>query len=112
MTVSFELTDPAGHTHSLATAPGKSLMRAAFDASVPGIEADCGGCLTCATCHVYLDDATFAKLEADGQGPGEEEQSMLAFASAELKPTSRLSCQVVLSPMLNGGRATVAPSQY
>ncbi len=110
--VTFKLTDPTGTTHVLQATTGKTLMRAAFDAQVPGIEADCGGCLTCATCHVYLDEAAFAKLDADGHGPSDEEQSMLAFASAEVRPTSRLSCQVVLSPMLNGASATVAPSQY
>jgi ferredoxin, 2Fe-2S len=110
--VIFELTDPSGVVHTLKAATGKTLMRAAFDAQVPGIEADCGGCLTCATCHVYLDEAVAAKLQADGKGVSDEEESMLAFASAPRKPTSRLSCQVVLSPMLNGGSATVAPTQY
>ena len=86
-----------GTRHEVAASNGVSLMRAAVDHDVPGIDADCGGACACATCHVYVDAAW---LEATGART-EMEQSMLGFAAAA-QDNSRLACQIVMSDALGG----------
>lgn len=78
--------------------PGQSLMKAAVDAGVNGIEADCGGTLTCATCHVVVDTAWADRLPP----PVADERDMLDFAASPPEPSSRLSCQIVLTTELDG----------
>ncbi len=78
-------------------ANGATVMETAIKNSVPGIEAECGGACACATCHLYVDD-TWA--EAVGS-PEAMEEDMLDFAW-EVKPTSRLSCQVKITDALDG----------
>ena len=75
------------------------LRDAGFD-----ISAECGGACACATCHVYVKDGWFDKLPA----PSEGEIDMLDMALA-VEPDSRLSCQIVCSPELDGLKVTVAP---
>lgn len=82
----------------IEAAPGQSLMKAAVDANVRGIEADCGGTLTCATCHVMVDAPWAAKLPA----PIPDELGMLDFAASAPQAESRLSCQIALTPELDG----------
>ncbi len=77
---------------------GTSVMRAAVDAGVPGIVAECGGSLMCATCHVYVDEAWTDRAG----GPGEEEDEMLEETLSPRDGRSRLSCQLVVSPELDG----------
>ncbi len=72
-------------------------MEVAVKNLVPGIEAECGGALACATCHVYVDEAW---REAVG-GPSEMEEDMLDFAY-DVRSNSRLSCQVKMTPELDG----------
>jgi ferredoxin, 2Fe-2S len=76
----------------------ESLMRAAVRNNVDGIAGDCGGGLTCATCHVYVDPAWHEKTG----GPGDMEGEMLEITSAERRPMSRLSCQIKASEDLDG----------
>jgi ferredoxin, 2Fe-2S len=82
----------------LHAAPGQSLMKAATDANVRGLEGDCGGTLTCATCHVMVDPAWAHLLPP----PVADETDMLDFAACPAQPHSRLSCQIPLSPALDG----------
>lgn len=82
----------------IQTEPGQSLMKAAVDANVAGIEADCGGSLTCATCHVIVAPEWAARLPP----PVADEVDMLDFASSPVEPESRLSCQIRLQPELDG----------
>lgn len=82
----------------IQAAPGQSLMKAAVDADVRGIEADCGGTLTCATCHVIVGAPWAAQLPP----PSPDELGMLDFAASPVEPESRLSCQIRLTPELNG----------
>ena len=82
-------------------------MRAAVDVNISGIEAECGGCCSCATCHVYLDQAS-ALLVAPALA---DEVAMLEFVAAERLPSSRLSCQIDLTDAMEGLMATVAPTQ-
>lgn len=86
-----------GTVHEEQATCGVSLMRAAVDNGVPGIDADCGGACACATCHVYVDPAW---LERTGSR-SEMEQSMLSFAAAA-QDNSRLSCQIQMSDALDG----------
>ncbi|MCA0407125.1 MAG: 2Fe-2S iron-sulfur cluster binding domain-containing protein [Proteobacteria bacterium] len=76
---------------------GMSVMEAAIKNGVPGIEAECGGACACATCHVYVDEAFAAKIEPASS----MENDMLDFAS-DVKPTSRLSCQIKVSDAIDG----------
>jgi ferredoxin, 2Fe-2S len=76
---------------------GSTVMESAIKNAIPGIEAECGGACACATCHVYVDDAWIAKTgEATAM-----EQDMLDFAF-DVRPTSRLSCQITVSEALDG----------
>lgn len=99
---------PDGRRLDVSARAGRSLMRAAVDAGVDGIAADCGGCLTCATCHVIVDEAWSARLPP----PGAEEESMLEMTAAERQPTSRLSCQIVVDASLDGLTVTLPATQY
>jgi ferredoxin, 2Fe-2S len=86
-----------GAEHKVDADNGISVMNAAIDNLVPGIDADCGGECSCATCHVVVDDAW---MEVVGQ-PGEREESMLDL-NPEREPTSRLSCQIPVRDELDG----------
>ncbi len=86
-----------GKRHSVAAQTGQSLMRAAVDNNVPGIDADCGGQCACATCHVYVD---VAWEQATGARTGME-ADMLNFADA-CRDNSRLACQIVITDALDG----------
>jgi 2Fe-2S ferredoxin len=72
-------------------------METAIRNEVPGIEAECGGACACATCHVYVDDAWVAKTGA----PEPMEEDMLDFAF-DVRPNSRLSCQIRIRAELDG----------
>ena len=76
---------------------GTSVMENAVRNGIPGIEAECGGACACATCHVYVDDEWTEKVG----GPDVMEEDMLDFAF-EMKPSSRLSCQIKVSAELDG----------
>jgi 2Fe-2S ferredoxin len=83
-------------------------MQAAIAANAPGIEGDCGGLLTCATCHVYVREPWLQQLPPMVA----DEDNMLDFAAAERRPNSRLSCQIVLTPALDGIELRLPASQY
>ncbi|ALA16287.1 MULTISPECIES: 2Fe-2S iron-sulfur cluster-binding protein [Chelatococcus] len=76
---------------------GATVMETAIRNGVPGIEAECGGACACATCHVYVDEAW---REAVGE-PEPMEEDMLDFAF-DVRPSSRLSCQIRVRPELDG----------
>ena len=87
---------------------GQSVMEVAVAAGVAGIAADCGGLLTCATCHVVVQEPFASRLPAaDG-----EEQAMLAFTAVAASPASRLSCQIILNADLDGLTLALPASQY
>ena len=89
--------DVAGTSRDVEAPVGWTVMEAAVKSNVPGIEAECGGACACATCHVYVDEAWIAKVgEAQPM-----EADMLDFAS-DLKPNSRLSCQIKVVADLDG----------
>jgi ferredoxin, 2Fe-2S len=86
-----------GTERTVEVPAGWSVMEGAVKNRVPGIDADCGGACACATCHVYVDPAWLAKLPQRQ----EMEEQMLDFAQ-DVKPNSRLSCQIKVSPALDG----------
>jgi 2Fe-2S ferredoxin len=98
---------PDGSRREVEAAKGASVMETAIKNNVNGIDAECGGCLSCATCHVYVDEAWIANLPA----PEEDEVDMLGFVAAEQQPTSRLSCQIVISDALDGLLVRIPPTQ-
>jgi 2Fe-2S ferredoxin len=85
----------AGQQTSVEARVGETVMRAALDNAIPGIIADCGGELSCATCQIHVDQDWFARLEE----PSADERDMLECALDPL-PTSRLSCQIVMTEAL------------
>jgi 2Fe-2S ferredoxin len=86
-----------GTRHELDAAPGSTVMENAIRNSINGILAECGGACACATCHVYVDEAF-----ADKAGkPDPMEEDMLDFAY-DVRPTSRLSCQIRMTDALEG----------
>jgi ferredoxin, 2Fe-2S len=87
----------SGEQHVVETPIDTSVMRAAVDNGIQGIDGDCGGQCACATCHVYVDDAWLSKT---GQRT-EMEESMLAFADSA-KINSRLACQIKTTNDLDG----------
>ena len=95
-----------GSEHQVDARNDRSLMQAAVQNGVPGIDADCGGQCMCATCHVILDAAWYAKLGA----PDDNEEEMLA-PTPERTPTSRLSCQIQVTDALDGLKITLPAFQ-
>lgn len=77
---------------------GDSVMATAIAQGVDGIVAECGGSMMCATCHCYVDEAWATRTGPRHDG----EDDMLDCAVSEVKPVSRLSCQILLSPELDG----------
>ena len=106
--ITVHLVEPDGSRHTLAGRAGQSLMRAAVDAGIAGIKADCGGMMSCATCHVMVEPAWAPRLPA----PSRDEAAMLEMTAAPRVPTSRLSCQIVLDRELDGLTATLPETQY
>lgn len=102
------LIAPDGAHTEIQARAGQSLMRAATDAGVEAIVADCGGCLSCATCHVWVDPAWADRLPPVTP----DEDSMLELTAAERRPTSRLSCEIPLTEALDGLVVHLPPTQY
>ena len=84
-------------THTIDVQKGLSVMEGAVQNDIPGIDADCGGGMACATCHVYVNEEWLDKLSAKEDG----EEDMLDMAY-EPKKNSRLSCQIIVSDALDG----------
>lgn len=106
MPVIVFLADDGTHTEVHAEA-GSSVMSAAIDNGVAGIEAECGGACSCATCHCYIDEPWQSLVVA----PGELEKDMLDCV-VEPQRNSRLSCQVIMTDELDGLVVQLPASQY
>ena len=83
--------------HTIEVQNGLTVMEGAIQNDIPGIDADCGGGMSCATCHVYVDENWLDKLPQ--KEDGEEDMLDMAF---EPKKNSRLSCQLIVSDELDG----------
>ncbi len=99
----IRVIDREGVEHEIEGEIGWSVMEAIREAGLP-IEAACGGCCACATCHVYVAPEWLEKLEE----PDEDENIMLDEAF-EVQDNSRLSCQIRITADLEGIRVTLAP---
>ena len=86
-----------GNKHTVEVENGLSVMEGAVQNDIPGIDADCGGGMACATCHVYIGDEWFDKISKKSEG----EDDMLDQAY-EPKKNSRLSCQITVTEDLEG----------
>ena len=84
-------------THTIEVQNGLTVMEGAVQNNIPGIDADCGGGMACATCHVYVKDEWFDKINKKSEG----EDDMIDQAY-EPKKSSRLSCQIQVSPEIDG----------
>ena len=83
--------------HVIEVPNNMSVMEGAIQNNIPGIDADCGGSMACATCHVYVDEKWFNKLEKKDEG--EEDMLDMAYQPGKF---SRLSCQLLVSNKLDG----------
>ena len=93
-------------THTIDVQNGLTVMEGAVQNDIPGIDADCGGGMACATCHVYVNDEWLNKLPT--KEDGEEDMLDMAF---EPKQNSRLSCQLIVSDELEGLEVTIPEKQ-
>ena len=89
--------DNQGNSKTIEVEKGLSVMEGAVQNNIPGIDADCGGSMACATCHVYVKEEWFNKLPK--KEDGEEDMLDMAF---EPKKNSRLSCQLMVSDQFEG----------
>jgi 2Fe-2S ferredoxin len=92
----------------IQTHAGQSLMKAAVDAEIDGIEGDCGGSLTCASCHVMIGAPWAALLPP----PVPDEVDMLDFAASPVVADSRLCCQIRLTPEMDGMEVRLPHAQH
>jgi len=100
-------TQADGSVHEIDAEEGSSVMRTAIMNGVTGIQAECGGELSCATCHVYVEETWLEKLDE----PSLDEEDMLEFTESERLHNSRLSCQIALEPELDGLPVTIPEEQ-
>lgn len=96
-----------GTEHLVKADVGQSVMQAANFANVPGLQADCGGACSCATCHAFVDEDWLARLPA----AEDAESDMLEYACAR-SDNSRLTCQLIVSDALDGLLLRLPESQY
>ncbi len=97
------VVDREGVEHELEAEIGWSLMEVIREAGLP-IEAACGGCCACATCHVYVDPEWLAALPEP-----QDDENMMLDEAFEVRENSRLSCQIRMTEALDGIRLTLAP---
>lgn len=98
---------PDGTESTVEAEPGMTVMEVAVKNAVRGIAAECGGACACATCHVYVEEAWG---EATGQ-PEQMEEDMLDFAF-DIRPSSRLSCQIKVTEALDGLTVRIPEKQF
>jgi ferredoxin, 2Fe-2S len=99
----IQVTDRDGVTHALEGPDGWRVMEVIRDNGLP-IKAECGGACACATCHVYVDEAWVDRLV-----PASDEEIQMMDEAFDVQDNSRLSCQILLSPELDGLQVTLAP---
>ena len=98
--------DVKGNSKTIDVENGLSVMEGAIQHDVPGIDADCGGSMACATCHVYVEDSWFNKLPK-----AEDAENDMIDMAYNPKKNSRLSCQIVVSDELDGLKVNIPSKQ-
>lgn len=104
---SVVFVSPEGERKEVSVFRNASAMSGAVQGGVRGILAECGGSCACATCHVYVDPSCIDLLPP----PGELENELLDAVAAERRPNSRLSCQIKVTPELDGKLVLQVPDQ-
>ena len=97
--------DNHGNSKTIEVDNGLTVMEGAIQNDIPGIDADCGGSMACATCHVYVEEKWLSKLPQ-----AEEAEVDMIDMAYEPKKNSRLSCQLIVTDELDGLKVTT-PSQ-
>ena len=95
--VKITYIENSGKSHTVEVAEGLTVMEGAVQNNIPGIDADCGGGMACATCHVYVKEEWFDKINKKSEG----EDDMIDQAY-EPKKNSRLSCQILVNTEIDG----------
>ena len=95
-----------GNSKTIEVENGLSIMEGAVQNEIPGIDADCGGSMACATCHVYVEDKWFDKIPK-----AEDAETDMIDMAFEPKKNSRLSCQIIVSDELDGLEVTTPEKQ-
>ena len=98
--------DNQGNSKTIEVEKGLSVMEGAIQNNIPGIDADCGGSMACATCHVYVEEKWLDKLLKAEEG--EVDMIDMAF---EPKKNSRLSCQLIVTDEMDGLEVTTPEKQ-
>jgi ferredoxin, 2Fe-2S len=98
-----------GAQHVIDVPIEENVIRGAVYNDVPGIIGECGGACSCATCRCYVDEAWIAKVGGPAVGA---ERDLLEAAEGDLKPNSRLSCQISMTPELDGLIVRLPEKQY
>ena len=98
--------DFQGNSRTIEVENGLSVMEGAIQNDVPGIDADCGGAMACATCHVYVEEKWFNKITK-----AEDAEIDMIDMAQEPKKNSRLSCQLIVSDELDGLVVTTPEKQ-
>ncbi len=98
--------DHEGNSKTIEIENGLSVMEGAIQNNIPGIDADCGGSMACATCHVYVEEKWINKLPK-----AEDAEVDMIDMAFEPKKNSRLSCQLIVSDELNGLTVTTPSKQ-
>ncbi|WP_353216214.1 2Fe-2S iron-sulfur cluster-binding protein [Sandarakinorhabdus sp.] len=103
---SINIITRSGEERVLPAQPGMTVMEIIKDAGIDELLALCGGCCSCATCHVYVADADMGRA-----GPAGADEDDLLDSSEHKLPGSRLSCQMKFTPALDGLVVTIAPEE-
>ena len=98
--------DYQGNSKTVNVDNGLSVMEGAIQNEIPGIDADCGGAMACATCHVYVKDEWFNKIPK-----AEDAEVDMIDMAYDPKKNSRLSCQIIVSDELDGLEVTTPEKQ-
>ena len=98
--------DNSGNNKTVDVDNGLSVMEGALQNNIPGIDADCGGSMACATCHVYVEEKWFSKIPK-----AEDAEIDMIDMAFEPKKNSRLSCQIIVSKDLDGLTVTTPENQ-
>ena len=98
--------DNYGNSKTIEVENGLSVMEGAIQNDIPGIDADCGGSMACATCHVYVEEKWLNKIPK-----AEEAEIDMIDMAYEPKKNSRLSCQIIVSDELDGLEVTTPEKQ-
>ena len=98
--------DFEGNSKTVEVENGLSIMEGAIQNEIPGIDADCGGAMACATCHVYIKDEWFNKIPK-----AEDAEIDMIDMAYEPKKNSRLSCQIIVSDELDGLTVNIPSKQ-